>query len=220
MSGRLIVLEGLDGSGKSTQLELLRKRMKGEVRYVKFPDYASESSALVRMYLDGKFGTKPEDVNAYAASAFYAVDRYASFKTDWGADYLRGATVVCDRYATSNAVHQASKLKDDERDSYLDWLYDFEFCRLGIPKPDAVIFLDMPIDVSQRLMSGRYDGDENKKDIHERDTAYLEHCRAAALYAAKRLGWSVISCAENGEVRSREDIANDVYNAVQASLSH
>ena len=117
-------------------------------------------------------------------------------------------------------MHQASKLKDDERDSYLDWLYDFEFCRLGIPKPDAVIFLDMPIDVSQRLMSGRYDGDENKKDIHERDTAYLEHCRAAALYAAKRLGWSVISCAENGEVRSREDIANDVYNAVQASLSH
>ena len=220
MSGRLIVLEGLDGSGKSTQLELLRKRMTGEVRYVKFPDYASESSALVRMYLDGKFGTKPEDVNAYAASAFYAVDRYASFKTDWGADYLRGATVVCDRYATSNAVHQASKLKDDERDSYLDWLYDFEFCRLGIPKPDAVIFLDMPIDVSQRLMSGRYDGDENKKDIHERDTAYLEHCRAAALYAAKRLGWSVISCAENGEVRSREDIANDVYNAVQASLKH
>ena len=214
MSGRLIVLEGLDGSGKSTQLELLRKRMTGEVRYVKFPDYASESSALVRMYLDGKFGTKPEDVNAYAASAFYAVDRYASFKTDWGADYLRGATVVCDRYATSNAVHQASKLKDDERDSYLDWLYDFEFCRLGIPKPDAVIFLDMPVSVSQKLMTERYHGDEKKKDVHEANVSYLNHCRDAALYVAKKYNWIVIDCAKNGEPLSIEEINGKILDAV------
>ena len=214
MSGRLIVIEGLDGSGKSTQLQLLRERMTGEVRFVKFPDYDSDSSALVKMYLSGQFGTDPNKVNAYAASAFYAVDRFASYRTSWGDDYDRGGVILCDRYATSNAVHQASKLEGEERDSYLDWLYDFEFNKLGIPKPDAVIFLDMPVDVSQRLMTGRYQGDEGKKDIHERDVAYLEHCRKAALYAANRLGWSVVSCAPDGAVRSREDIAKEIYSIV------
>ena len=214
MSGRLIVIEGLDGSGKSTQLQLLRERMTGEVRFVKFPDYDSDSSALVKMYLSGQFGTDPNKVNAYAASAFYAVDRFASYRTSWGDDYDRGGVILCDRYATSNAVHQASKLEGEERDSYLDWLYDFEFNKLGIPKPDAVIFLDMPVDVSQRLMTGRYQGDEGKKDIHERDVAYLEHCRKAALYAADRLGWSVVSCAPDGAVRSREDIAKEIYSIV------
>lgn len=218
MKGRIIVLEGLDGSGKSTQLELLRQRLTGDVVYVKFPDYASDSSALVKMYLAGQFGTEPGDVNAYAASAFYAVDRYASFKTDWGKAYLNGATIICDRYTTSNAVHQASKLDADKRGSYLDWLYEFEFDRLGIPKPDAVVFLDMPIDVSQRLMSGRYGGDEGKKDIHERDIGYLEQCRRAALYAADRLGWSVVHCSENGEVRTRQAIADEVYAAVSRIL--
>lgn len=214
MSGKLIVIEGLDGSGKSTQLGLLQKRINQEVRFVKFPDYDSDSSALVKMYLVGEFGDKPGDVNAYAASAFYAVDRFASFKTDWGKDYLNGATILCDRYATSNAVHQAAKLADGERDAYLDWLYDFEFEKLGIPKPDAVIFLDMPIDVSQKLMTSRYEGDECKKDIHERDTAYLEHCREAALYAANRLGWSVVMCAENGQPKTREAISDEVYSIV------
>lgn len=214
MSGKLIVIEGLDGSGKSTQLGLLQKRINQEVRFVKFPDYDSDSSALVKMYLGGEFGDKPGDVNAYAASAFYAVDRFASFKTDWGKDYLNGATILCDRYATSNAVHQAAKLADGERDAYLDWLYDFEFEKLGIPKPDAVIFLDMPIDVSQKLMTSRYEGDECKKDIHERDTAYLEHCREAALYAANRLGWSVVMCAENGQPKTREAISDEVYSIV------
>ncbi len=214
MSGRLIVIEGLDGSGKSTQLQLLRERMTGEVRFVKFPDYESDSSALVKMYLSGQFGTDPNQVNAYAASAFYAVDRFASYRTSWGDHYDRGGVILCDRYATSNAVHQASKLEGEERDNYLDWLYDFEFNKLGIPKPDAVIFLDMPVDVSQRLMTGRYQGDEGKKDIHERDVAYLEHCRKAALYAADRLGWSVVSCAPDGAVRSREDIAEEIYSIV------
>lgn len=214
MSGRLIVIEGLDGSGKSTQLQLLRERMTGEVRFVKFPDYESDSSALVKMYLSGQFGTDPNQVNAYAASAFYAVDRFASYRTSWGDHYDRGGVILCDRYATSNAVHQASKLEGEERDNYLDWLYDFEFNKLGIPKPDAVIFLDMPVDVSQRLMTGRYQGDEGKKDIHERDVAYLEHCRKAALYAADRLGWSVVSCAPDGAIRSREDIAEEIYSIV------
>ena len=211
MSGRLIVLEGLDGSGKSTQLSLLRERLTGEVRFVKFPDYDSPSSALVKLYLSGAFGSSPEDVNAYAAAAFYAADRSAGFKSDWGRDYEAGATILCDRYATSNAVHQAAKLAGAQRDAYLDWLYDFEFGKLGIPRPDAVLFLDMPVAVSQRLMTGRYAGDEGKKDIHERDVAYLEHCREAALYAAERLGWSVVSCAEGDEPRSRQAIADEIF---------
>ncbi len=218
MKGRIIVLEGLDGSGKSTQLELLRQHLTGDVVYVKFPAYDSDSSALVKMYLAGQFGTEPGDVNAYAASAFYAVDRYASFKTDWGKAYLNGATVICDRYTTSNAVHQASKLDKADRDRYLDWLYNFEFELLGIPKPDAVVFLDMPIQVSQQLMSSRYQGDEGKKDIHERDVNYLEHCREAALYAADHLGWTVVHCSENGQVRTRQDIADEVYAAVKDTL--
>lgn len=215
MSGRLIVLEGLDGSGKSTQLARLRERLTGNVRFVKFPDYDSPSSALVKMYLSGAFGSRPEDVNAYAASAFYAVDRYAGYRSGWGRDYDAGATILCDRYATSNAVHQAAKLEGAERDAYLDWLYDFEFGKLGIPRPDAVLFLDMPVAVSQRLMTGRYEGHEEKKDIHERDVAYLEHCREAALYAAARLGWSVVSCAEGDEPRSRDEIADEIYGIVR-----
>lgn len=216
MSGRLIVLEGLDGSGKSTQLERLRARLTGDVRFVKFPAYDSPSSTLVKMYLAGEFGSRPGDVNAYAASAFYAVDRYAGYKSDWGADYLAGTTILCDRYATSNAVHQAAKLEGAERDAYLDWLCDFEYVKLGIPKPDAVIFLDMPVAVSQRLMSERYEGNESKKDIHERDVAYLEHCRQAALYAADRLGWSVVPGAEGDKPRRIDAIADDVYAIVRA----
>ena len=219
MSGKLIVIEGLDGSGKSTQLELLRQNL-GErpARYIKFPNYESDSSALVRMYLGGQFGTHPQDVNAYAAASFYAVDRYAGFKSDWGRDWLSGTVILCDRYVTSNAIHQAGKLPHDEWGEYVDWLYDFEFDKLGLPRPDAVIYLDMPIEISQRLMSGRYNGDEGKKDIHERDIEYLHNCRRAALFAAERMGWNVIACADGSEPRSREDIAADVLRATLAVL--
>lgn len=215
--GKLIVIEGLDGSGKSTQLELLYKSLmdKGiDCRMVSFPDYEHPSSTLVKMYLGGEFGQKPEDVNAYAASTFYAVDRYASFKKYWGEYYNNGGTIIAGRYVTSNAVHQNSKLSEDKWEAFLDWLYDFEYNKMGIPKPDKVIFLDMPIEVSQKLMSGRYKGDENKKDIHERDTDYLEHCRKSALFTADYSGWSRISCAKNGEARAIEDIAEQVLNEV------
>jgi dTMP kinase len=219
MNGKLIVIEGLDGSGKSTQLARLRDNL-GEqnTRYIKFPDYESDSSALVRMYLAGHFGDKPGDVGAYAASAFYAVDRYASYKTDWGKDLADGRVILCDRYATSNAIHQTGKLPENEWADYVDWLYDFEFGKLGLPRPDAVIYLDMPIDVSQRLMSGRYKGDEGKKDIHERDTDYLHHCRKAALFAAERLGWQVVSCAEGNSPRTIDDIAAEVLKLAQSVL--
>lgn len=215
--GKLIVIEGLDGSGKSTQLELLEANLKTrgiDCKSVSFPDYDSPSSTLVKMYLNGEFGNKPQDVNAFAASVFYTVDRYASFKKNWGEYYNNGGTVISGRYTTSNAVHQASKLPADKWKDFLDWLYDFEYNKIGIPKPDKVIFLDMPVEVSQKLLSKRYSGDETKKDIHESDTAYLDNCRKAAVWTADYSGWETIPCSLNGEPRSLESIAEDVLNTV------
>lgn len=221
MMGKIIVIEGLDGSGKSTQLELLKQKLSEQntpFKYIKFPDYENPSSTLVRMYLAGDFGDKPSDVNAYAASSFYAVDRYANYKTNFKEFYDNGGVILCDRYTTSNAVHQASKLSSDEIDDYLDWLYDFEFNKLKIPAPDVVIYLDMPIEISQKLMTGRYSGDEEKKDIHEKDVDYLHHCRTAAVYAAKKLGWNVISCAQGDAPRSRESISQEIYQIVKKEV--
>lgn len=213
--GKLIVIEGLDGSGKSTQLELLPKNLRKngiDSKTVSFPDYYSDSSALVKMYLNGEFGKKPDDVNAYAASLFYAVDRFASYKTNWGQYYNNGGVIISGRYTTSNAVHQTSKMPEADWQGFLDWLYDLEYNKVGIPKPDKVIFLDMPIDVSQKLLSGRYKGDEAKKDIHESDTAYLEKCRKAAMFTAAYSDWTVIPCAQGDKPRSIADIANDILN--------
>lgn len=215
--GKLIVIEGLDGSGKSTQLELLPKNLKAkgiDCKTVSFPDYDNPSSTLVKMYLAGEFGKKPNDVNAFAASTFYCVDRYASFKANWGKFYNDGGTVIAGRYTTSNAVHQCSKLPEDQWEDFLSWLYDFEYNKVGIPKPDKVIFLDMPVEVSQKLLSKRYNGDETKKDIHESDTEYLSRCRKAAVFTAEYSNWDIIPCSKDGEARSIEDIANDVLNSV------
>ena len=162
------------------------------------------------MYLGGEFGKKPGDVNAYAASLFYAVDRFASYKTNWGDYYNQNGVIVSGRYTTSNAVHQTSKMDECEWEGFLDWLYDLEYNKVAIPKPDKVIFLDMPIEVSQKLLSGRYKGDETKKDIHESDTAYLNKCRKAAMFTAEYSGWTIVPCAKDGEPRSIDDIANDV----------
>lgn len=212
--GKLIVIEGLDGSGKGTQAELLTERLRqqGEaVRKVSFPDYASDSSALVKMYLSGQFGTDPADVNAYAASTFYAVDRFASFKRDWGKFYADGGIIVADRYTTSNAVHQCSKLPREQWDGFLAWLFDFEYRLLGIPTPDAVIYLNVDPAVSQRLMTGRYRGDESKKDIHEGNLSYLQRSREAAAYCSRKLGWREIACCENGEMRSISAIGEEIF---------
>ena len=214
--GKLIVIEGLDGSGKSTQLSLLPDRLSAngiDCRTVSFPDYESDSSALVKMYLAGKFGTKPSDVNPYAASAFYTVDRYASYKSVWGEYYNAGGTVVSGRYTTSNAVHQTSKLPESEWKAFLDWLYDFEYGKIAIPKPDKVIFLDMPVGVSQKLLDRRYSAGGGK-DIHESDTEYLENCRKAAVFTADYSGWSIIPCAAGGEPRSVEEISDDILKEV------
>ena len=219
--GKLIVIEGLDGSGKATQSELLCKYLESigkKVKKVSFPVYESDSSALVKMYLAGQFGQHPDDVNAYAASSFYAVDRYASYKTSWGSFYEQGGVIIADRYTTSNAVHQCSKLPQEQWEEYLHWLFDYEFRLLGLPAPDRVIYLQVDPAVSQRLMTQRYHGDESKKDIHEADFSYLMSCREAALYAAKRFDWQVIECCDGENPLPIEQISQMIWEKVEPYL--
>ena len=213
MSGRLIVFEGTDGSGKATQSRLLFERLRREgidCRKLDFPRYGNPSAAPLEMYLHGAFGTHPDDVNAYAASTFFAVDRYASYKQDWGGYYARGGLLVTDRYTTSNAVHQCSKLPQEQWDAFLAWLFDFEYHLLGIPSPDLVVYLSVDPAVSQRLMTGRYQGDESRKDIHEGNLAYLRRSRLAAEYCSSRLGWRQIECCRGGQMRTVEAIQADI----------
>ncbi len=219
--GRMIVIDGLDGSGKATQAEILKNRLKEkgyEIFSLDLPYYDDPSSTLVKMYLSGELGDKPGDVNCFAASTFFGVDRYASYKKHWEKEYHSDKIVVANRYTTSNACHQMTKLPEEEWDAYMDWLFDFEYNKLGIPAPDCVIFLEMPVEISQRLLSERYGGDENKKDVHERDTDYLSHCHKAAVYAADKLGWITVNCARDGSIRSREDISDEIFSIVERKL--
>ena len=222
MAGRLIVFEGTDGSGKSTQFARLCQRVseKGlEFRKLTFPQYAEPSSALIRMYLGGEFGDKPGDVNPYAASAFYAVDRYASLKKVWGEYYENGGLILTDRYTTSNAVHQGAKCAPGERGDYLRWLDDFEHDKLGLPRPDMVIYLDVPTEASVQMLRAREAQTNTTADIHEQDTAYLATCRECAGQAADILGWQRIRCLdENGRLRSIEDIHEEIWALVSPIL--
>lgn len=219
--GKMIVIEGLDGSGKSTQANLLKEYLnsKGIETYtLDLPYYNDPSSTLVKMYLGGELGDKPSDVNAYAASTFYAVDRYASFKKHWEKEYNSDKITVANRYTTSNASHQMTKLSEDEWDGYLEWLFDFEYNKIGVPKPDLVIYLEMPVEISQKLLSKRYQGDENKKDVHERDVEYLASCHKAAAYAAEKLGWEIIHCGKDGEPLPLDVISQAVIETVERKL--
>ncbi|MBQ9148847.1 MAG: deoxynucleoside kinase [Oscillospiraceae bacterium] len=219
--GKLIVIEGTDGSGKSTQFKLLTERVAAsgrEFQKLVFPQYAEPSSALIRMYLGGEFGTKPSDVNAYAASAFYAVDRYASYKKVWGQWYEDGGLVLSDRYTTSNAVHQASKEPEEKREEFLQWLYEFEYDRLGLPRPDLTIYLDVPTDFTEKMMRRREADTNTKADIHEQDLTYLATCRRTGKAAAAFYGWTVIDCVRDGAMRSIEDIHEEIYRHVLACL--
>ena len=221
--GKLITIEAGDGSGKATQTNALYDRLLAEgyqVLKVEYPDYQSESSALVRMYLGGEFGQQAENVSAYGASAFFAVDRYASYLLKWRQAYESGWIILADRYTTSNMVHQAVKLKDSaEREEFLTWLWDFEFGRLQLPVPDRVIYLDMPPEISDRLINSRAAKDSSrKKDIHEKDTSYLHHCHRAYNEVAEKYGWVKISCAQQGNLRTVQDIHEDVYQAVKEIL--
>lgn len=220
--GRLIVLEGTDGSGKSTQFEQLCKRVSEEgIAYhqLVFPQYQEESSALLRMYLRGEFGKDPGDVNAYAASSFYSVDRFASWKKVWKGWYEAGGLVLADRYTTSNAVHQGSKVPVRERGEFFRWLSDFEYRRLGLPEPDLVIYLDMPTEKAVELLRQREAATKTQGDIHETNTAYLAACRDAALDAADVYGWRLVSCLDDaGNLRSVDDIHEEIWAAVRALL--
>ncbi len=216
MDRNLIVIDGLDGSGKSTQLELVLNSLslKNKVLPISFPDYNNRSSELVKMYLNGEISKNAEDINAYAASTFYAADRYASYKMYWEKNYLDGEIILASRYTTSNAIHQAVKLPKEEWDDFFDWLYDYEYAKLKLPVPNKVIFLDMPIEISQKLLSKRYNGDETKKDIHESNINYLKACRETALYAAEKLGWSVVKCYENDEPLPLSVITNSILGEI------
>lgn len=219
--GKLIVIEGTDGSGKSTQFGLLIQWLEAQKRPFQklvFPQYAEPSSALIRMYLGGEFGSHPGDVNAYAASAFYAVDRYASYKKAWGEWYRQGGLVVCDRYVGSNAIHQASKEPADQQEAFLTWLSDFEHEKLGLPVPDLVIYLDVPTDFTEKMMRSREAATNTHADIHEQDMAYLATCRRTGRMAAAHYGWTVVQCVENGNMRSIEDIHNEICRHVAACL--
>ncbi len=213
----MLVIEGLDGSGKATQTQKLMERLESlgkDAVKVSFPNYEDDSSALVKMYLRGDLG-QAEEVNAYAASLFYTVDRYATFRKSYESFWKQGHCIVADRYTTSNMFHQCTKEPKENWDSYLSWLEDLEYEKVGLPRPTQVIYLDVEPEVSRALLSKRYEGDESKKDIHEANFAYLLRCREAALYAAEKFGWKVIACNKGSEMRSIEEISDEIWGAVR-----
>ena len=221
MAGKLIVFEGTDGSGKATQSALLCRELERRgipFRKLEFPRYQEESSALIRLYLGGAFGSDPGDVNAYAAASFYAVDRYASYKQDWGAFYESGGLVIADRYTTSNAVHQTSKLPAGERRAFLDWLFDFEYGKLGLPAPTRVLYLDMPTELTEQMMRRREQQTHTHADIHEQNDAYLRACRENAAFVVDYCGWRHIDCADGSRILPPEEIAARVLREVEDLL--
>lgn len=220
--GKLIVIEGLDGSGKSTQTPILANALRAqgkEVMEISFPVYQSDSSALVRMYLGGEFGTRPGDVNAYAASSFYAVDRFASYRKNWKAFYEKeDSVIIATRYTSSNEIHQLAKLDRGEWEDFIGWAEDFEYNKMGIPRPDMVLYLNMRYDIALSLVSGRSEATGQKKDIHELDTAYMARCHEAAAYASEKLGWKNIVCYENDSPLSLQEISAKILKEVSALL--
>jgi dTMP kinase len=221
LSGKLIVFEGTDGSGKATQTELLCRELERRgtaYRRLTFPRYQDESSALIRLYLNGAFGNHPDDVNAYAAATFFAVDRYASYKQDWGSFYQSGGLLVADRYTTSNAVHQTVKLPPEERVAFLDWLFDFEYRLLGLPAPTRVLYLDIPTELTERMMRRRERETNTKADIHERDEAYLRLCRENAAFVTEYCGWTKIDCTDGGALLPAEEIHRIVLGKISDLL--
>ena len=220
MKGKLIIIEsGSDGSGKATQSEYLYNRLIKDnikVRKVEFPNYKSEASALVKMYLRGDFGKDPSDVSPYIASTFFTVDRYASYKKDWEEFYKNGGIIISDRYTTSNMVHQASKFSTKkEKDDFLDWLWDFEFNLYGLPVPDKVFFLDMPVEFTQKLTFNRKNKitGEKEKDIHESNRKYLDTTYDNGVYIAKKYGWERVECIENDKVKTIREISDFIYDS-------
>ena len=221
--GKLIVLEGIDGSGKSAQYRRLCTRLENDgigYHHIVFPRYEKDSSALIRMYLGGLFGAHPSDVNAYAASTFYAVDRYASYCEDWGRLYENGGLIISDRYTTSNAVHQGSKLPDDELPDFFNWLTDLEYKKMGLPAPDLVIYLDVDLETSLRRMRRREQRTNTHADIHEKDTQYLARCLHTADMACRHYGWTRIPFMKDGLERETDEKNAEIYRIVREALEN
>lgn len=219
--GKLIVFEGTDGSGKSTQFSLLTRRLEArgvDFRTMVFPQYTEPSSALIRMYLGGEFGARPSDVNAYTASTFYAVDRFAAFRKVWGEYYRNGGLMLSDRYTTSNAVHQGSKLSDEELPEFFGWLYDLEYVKMGLPQPDLVIYLDVDIDTSLARMKRRQDKTHTTADIHEKNVEYLRRCLHTADMAADYYGWTRIPFMKDGVEREVEEKNDEIYELIRKHI--
>lgn len=220
-NGKLIVLEGIDGCGKSSQYRRICARMESDgIAYnpIVFPRYDKQSSALVRMYLNGEFGSKPGDVNAYTASLFYAADRFASYREDWGTIYESGGLILSDRYTTSNIVHQGSKLEDDELPGFFDWLCDLEYVKMGLPRPDLVIYLDVDVETSLRRMTKRQNDTDTKADIHEKDVEYLRRSLRTARKAAEHFNWAVVPFEKNGQERDIDEKNDEIYALIRACL--
>ncbi|MBC8611800.1 Thymidylate kinase [uncultured Ruminococcus sp.] len=218
MRGKLIVLDGLDGSGKSTQAQLLADQLRHEgnrVELLSYPDYSQPSSALVKLYLNGELADNADDVNAYAASSFYAVDRYASYMQFWKDKLEQGITMIASRYVSSNAIHQMGKLPREEWDAFLQWLDDFEYQKLGLPRPDQIIFLDMSRAVADRLIMSRYHGDQTKKDLHEQNMNYMQRCMESAHYAALKQHWELVRCCDGKNAFPIEQIAQEIMKRVK-----
>ena len=220
--GKVIVLEGIDGSGKSAQYRRLCKRMENDgIDYnnIVFPRYDQDSSMLIRMYLGGEFGSHPADVNAYTASTFYAVDRFASYRQDWGEEYNKGGIFLADRYTTSNAVHQGSKLSAEEQPEFFKWLSDLEYVKMGLPKPDLVIYLEVDIPTSLKRMQHRQEDTNTKADIHEKDIEYLRSCLNTAERAADYFGWKRIPFLKDGVEREVDEKNAEIYELIRAYLN-
>lgn len=218
MKKRLIAIDGLDASGKMTQTELLKDLLEDmgvPYRYLSFPTYDDDYSSHVNMYLKGRFGDDPEIVNPFAASSFFAADRYCSFMLDWKKDYESGKIILANRYTSANAVHQLSKLNPEQYDEFLGWLMDYEYNKLSIPKPDAVVYLCVPPEVSEKMIQHRCDETGAEKDIHENNKKHLENSYRAALYSSEKLGWIKIDCAKDGSLKSREEIHNEIVERLK-----
>lgn len=217
--GKLIVIEGVDGSGKSTQFKRLCENLESEgieFRRLVFPRYDKESSALIRMYLGGEFGDDPDCVNAYAASLFFAVDRYASYVSEWKDFYLSGGVLLADRYTSSNAVHQGAKLPPDERQDFFDWLYELEYVKLCLPEPDLVVYLDVDAETSKRRIEKRELKKGIKADIHERNLSFIQKGIESGRMAAKHYSWKLINYAENGIEREIEEKQSEIFGIVES----
>ena len=216
--GKLFVIDGTDGSGKQTQIKALKERLEKEgieFKSVSFPNYESESSALVKIYLNGELSEDPKEISPYIASTFYAADRYITFKKEYEEYYKNGGIILADRYTTSNMVHQAGKIKDyKEREKFLNWLWDFEFNLYGLPIPTEVFFLNMPTEYAIKLMENRKNKitHEEKKDIHERNPEHMKDAYIEACKLSKKYNWKEIKCVKDEKIRSIEDIHEEIYN--------